>query len=92
MKYEDAVASIREAAIEAAHNSPALVNDDSTRAAYARGVRAMACLVHACVKVAEEFADKHKDDTQAFAAFKGYANGLRHIVNAADDLVPMGWE
>ncbi len=92
MKYEDAVNSMRDAAIAAAQNSPASVNDASTRAAYARGVRDMAGLVHACIKVADEFANKHSNDINACIAFKGYAKSLRHIVNVADDLIPLGWE
>ena len=92
MNYDDVVNSMREAATKAAHNNPASVDNAATRAAYARGVRAMAGLVHACVKVADEFAEKHSDDIGASIAFKGYAKSLRHIVSAADVLIPLGWE
>jgi hypothetical protein len=91
MKH-DVVTAMCEAAVAAAQTNPSATDTAITRAAYARGVRDMAALVHACVKVADEFANTHSNDIGVSIAFKGYAKSLRCIVSAADNLIPLGWE
>lgn len=52
----------------------------------------MAGLVHACANVAMDYADKYKGHPVAGIMFEGYETALRHIVKAADDLIPKGYE
>lgn len=92
MASEEIVQAMIEAAIQSANSSPHVVNTPETRAAYARGVRAMAGIVSACNRLAEQYALKHKDDAFAGEMFKGYAKALQQIVKASDDLIPSGWE
>ena len=92
MQYDEIVSAMRDAAIQVAYTDPESNSSASTRAAYARGVRAMAGLVHACIQVADEFAVAYGNDHHAAIAFAGYAKGLRHIVSGADELIPNGWE
>lgn len=92
MTPNEAVQAMLQEALKTALTSPEAVNTPETRAAYARGIRAMAGLVHACVGVAESYADNHKDHPFAGVMFQGYATALRHIVKSADQLIPPGYE
>lgn len=92
MTVNDAVKAIQQAALDAASHTAPMADNADTRAAYARGVRAMAGLVHACIKVAEDMAEQHKDNTLAHNMLAGYAASLSLIVSTADDLIPPGYE
>lgn len=92
MTAKDVIWEMEQAALHAALMSKALADTPETRAAYARGVRAMAGLVHACIKVAEDMADQNKDNVLVHDMLKGYASSLSVIVSTADDLIPPGYE
>jgi hypothetical protein len=92
MSIEEAVNRLKAAAVEGASGHQPLADSLEARAAYARGVRAMAGLVHACVKVADTMADQNEAAPLARDMLKGYASSLRLIVSVADDLIPPGWE
>jgi hypothetical protein len=92
MTVNDTVKALQQAALDAAHLSKPLADTPETRAAYARGVRAMAGLVHACIKVAEDMAEQNKDSVLVHDMLKGYASSLSVIVSTADDLIPLGYE
>ena len=92
MTVNDTVKALQQAALDAAHLSKPLADTPETRAAYARGVRAMAGLVHACIKVAEDMAEQNKDSALVHDMLKGYASSLSAIVSTADDLIPLGYE
>ena len=92
MAIEDTVWEMEQAALHAALLSKSMADTPETRAAYARGVRAMASLVHACVGVAEQSIEEHRSHPLAATMFTGYARALRKIVEAADDLIPPGYE
>lgn len=92
MTVDNTVKALQQAALDAAHLSKPLADTPETRAAYARGVRAMAGLVYASVGVAEEMAAQNKSNPIAHDMLKGYAASLRLIVQVADDLIPLGYE
>lgn len=92
MTAKDVVWEMEQAALHAALMSKPLADTPETRAAYARGVRAMAGLVHACIKVAEDMAEQNKDSVLVHDMLKGYASSLSVIVSTADDLIPLGYE
>lgn len=92
MTVNDTVQALQQAALDAAHLSKPLADTPETRAAYARGVRAMAGLVHACIKVAKDMADQNKDNALAHNMLNGYAASLTMIVATAEDLIPPGYE
>lgn len=85
------VDALKQAALDGAREA-ACEDTPASRLAYARGVRSMASLVHACINVAEQSAVDHKDNPIAETMFKGYAKALRMIVKHADDLIPEGYE
>ena len=92
MSNEDIIAAMMAGAISNASTSHHTVDTLETRAAYARGVRAMAGIVQACVHVADQFADQQRGHPVAHQMIIAYARGLRHIVSVADELIPQGWE
>lgn len=92
MQTDDAVNQMKQAALEAANLVKPLEDTPDTRAAFARGVRAMAGLVHACIHVADDTAALNSDNRLAVTMLKGYAQSLRMIVAHADDLIPPGYE
>jgi hypothetical protein len=92
MQTDDAVNQMKQAALDAAHLVKPLEDTPDTRAAFARGVRAMAGLVHACIHVADDTAALNSDNRLAVTMLKGYAQSLRMIVAHADDLIPPGYE
>lgn len=92
MTVNEAVQAIQQAALDAARTTNVMADTPETRAAYARGVRAMAGLVHACIGVTENAIQEHSNHPMAVAMFKGYARALRHIVDAGEDLIPPGYE
>lgn len=92
MTAKDVLWEMEQAALYAALLSKARADTPETRAAYARGVRAMAGLVHACIGVAEQSIEEHHNHPLAATMFAGYAKALRKIVEAADDLIPPGYE
>lgn len=92
MATEDIVNAMKRAALDAAHCVKPLADTPDTRAAYARGVRAMAGLVHASISVTERTIEEHKGDPLAVTVFTGYARALRNILDASEDLIPPGYE
>ncbi len=92
MTAKDVIWEMEQAALHAALMSKALADTPETRAAYARGVRAMAGLVHACIKVAEDMAEQNRGNVLVHDMLKGYASSLSVIVSTADDLIPLGYE
>lgn len=92
MANEDIVHDMMRAALNAAKAHQRASDTPETRAAYARGVRAMASLVHACANVAMDYAEKYRDHPAAGVMFEGYETALRRIVKAADALIPKGYE
>lgn len=92
MANDQIVQAMIEAALKAAQCSPDVMDTPETRAAYARGVRAMAGIVSACNRLADQYVEKHSDHVLAAEMFRGYAKALHSIVRAADDLIPSGWE
>lgn len=92
MTVDDTVKALQQAALDAAHCVKPLADTPDTRAAYARGVRAMAGLVHACIGVAERSIEEHNHHPLAATMFTGYARALQKIVDAAEDLIPPGYE
>ena len=62
------------------------------RMAYVKGVRDMAGLIIACANAAQELCDEQKAGSISHTMLKGYADGLRHIAEGADDLIPPGYE
>jgi hypothetical protein len=92
MATEDVVRAMQQAALHAAQCVKPLADTPDTRAAYARGVRAMAGLVHACISVTERTIEEHRGDPLAVTMFTGYSRALRNIVDASEDLIPPGYE
>ena len=92
MAVNDTVKALQQAALDAASLRKPLADTPETRAAYARGVRAMAGLVHASMKVAEDMAAENGTNSLAHDMLRGYAASLRLIVHAADGLIPPGYE
>ena len=92
MTVDDTVRALQQAALDAASLRKPLADTPETRAAYARGVRAIALLVYASVRVAEEMALQNESNPLAHDMLKGYAASLRLIVQVADDLIPPGYE
>ena len=92
MTVDDTVKALQQAALDAANLRKPLADTPETRAAYARGVRAMAGLVHASMKVAEDMAAENGANSLAHDMLRGYAASLRLIVHAADGLIPPGFE
>ena len=92
MAIKDVIWEMEQAALHAALLAKATADTPETRAAYASGVRAMAGLVHACIKVAEDMAEKNKDNALAHNMLAGYAASLNMIVSTAEDLIPPGYE
>lgn len=92
MATDDIVEAMKQAALSAAQARAGGQSTPEAREAYARGVRAMAGLVHACANVAMDYADQYKGHPVAGVMFAGYETALRHIVKAADDLIPKGYE
>jgi len=92
MNPDDIVRAMLEDALQKAKEGPQEVSTPETRAAYARGVRAMAGLVNACVTVVDAYAHEYRDHPVAGVMFNGYALALRHILKSADDLIPPGYE
>lgn len=92
MTAKDIVWEMEQAALHAALLSKAMADTPETRAAYARGVRAVAGLVHASAKIAESMAEQNKGNVLACDMLKGYAASLNFIVSAAEDLIPPGYE
>ena len=92
MQTDDAVNQMKQAALDAAHLVKPLEDTPDTRAAFARGVRAMAGLVHACIHVADDTAARNSDNRLAVTMLRGYAQSLRMIVAHSDDLIPPGYE
>lgn len=92
MASDDIVEAMKQAALNAAQVRSGAQNSPEAREAYARGVRAMAGLVHACANVAMDYAERYKDHPSIGVIFDGYEKSLRHIVRAADDLIPKGYE
>jgi len=92
MPTEDLVEALMRASLEAASLTKPISGSPDTRAAYARGVRDMAGLVHACIRVADEAAELNSDNKVVATMLKGYAQSLRMIVAHADDLIPPGYE
>lgn len=60
--------------------------------AFANGVRTMAALIIACANAADQLRDELPEGSTSHIMIKGYADGLRHIAEAADDLIPAGYE
>ncbi len=92
MTVNDTVKALQQAALDAAHLSKPLADTPETRAAYARGVRAMAGLVHACISVTERTIEEYKGDPLAVTMFTGYARALHNILDASEGLIPPGYE
>lgn len=92
MTVEDAAKALQSAALDAARAVTPISDTPDARAAYASGVRAMAGLVHAASRVAEEMAKQNTNNFLAHDMLKGYAISLALIVAAADDLIPPGYE
>lgn len=92
MASDEIVNDMMRAALSAAQSHHSASETPEARAAYARGVRAMASLVHACANVAMDYAEKHKGHQVAGVMFAGYEEALRRIVRAADELIPRGYE
>ena len=92
MASDDIVEAMKQAALSAAQAHAQAASSVEAKEAYARGVRAMAGLVHACANVAMDYADKYSGHPVAGVMFAGYETALRHIVKAADDLIPKGYE
>lgn len=65
---------------------------NSRKLAYARGVRDMAAVISACANVAAELMAREKAGTPSHTMLKGYSDGLRHIAECADELIPPGYE
>lgn len=64
----------------------------SAKLSYARGVRDMAAVISACANMAAELMAREKVGTPSHTMLKGYSDGLRHIADCADDLIPPGYE
>lgn len=77
---------------EAAQQHKINLNTQTARAAYAKGIRDMASIVSACADAAQKLCDEQKDSSVCKTMLQGYANGLRHIVRGADDMIPPGYE
>lgn len=92
MDVNKTVQDMLDEALRVALEAPHGVNSPEAKAAYARGVRAMAGIVHACAGVADGYADSYRSHPFAGVMFEGYATALRHIVNSADSLIPPGYE
>lgn len=92
MSSEDIVHDMMRAALNAARARQRESDTPEARAAYARGVRAMASLVHACANVAMDYAEQYREHPAAGVMFQGYETALRRIVKAADALIPDGYE
>jgi hypothetical protein len=83
----DIVRALLDEAQKAAH-----LQASSGKLSYARGVRDMAALVAACANAAENLKAKEEPGSLQYIMLRGYADGLKHIANAADDLIPPGYE
>lgn len=83
----DIVRDLLDAAQKEAH-----LKANGSKLAYARGVRDMAAIISACANVAAELMAREKVGTPSHTMLKGYSDGLRHIADCADDLIPPGYE
>ena len=92
MASDEIIEAMKAAALNAARARSNGFYGPKEKEAYARGVRAMAGLVHACANVAMDYADQYKDHPMAGVMFKGYEDAFRHIVSASEDLIPDGYE
>lgn len=92
MPTEDVVKALQQAALDAAHLASPVADTPQTRAAYARGVRAMAQLVHACIRVTDDSIREHQGSPLSVTMFEGYSRALRMILDASEDLIPPGCE
>lgn len=92
MTAKDIVWEMEQAALHAALLSKAMADTPQTRAAYARGVRAMAQLVHACIRVTDDSIREHKGCPLSVTMFEGYSRALRMILDASEELIPPGCE
>lgn len=84
---DDIVRDLLDAAQKEAH-----LKANSSKLAYARGVRDMAAIISACANVAAELMAREKVGTPSHTMLKGYSDGLRHIADCADELIPPGYE
>lgn len=64
----------------------------ATRMAFASGVHSMAALMIACANAAEQLRDEQEEGSIPYIMLAGYADGLRTIAEAADDMIPVGYE
>jgi hypothetical protein len=92
MPTEDLVEALMRASLEAASLTKPISGSPDTRAAYARGVRDMAALIHACIKVADKSREEHRDHPVVATMFTGYSRALQQLVDAAEELIPPGYE
>lgn len=62
------------------------------RMGYVRGVNDMAALVAACANATDEYRRQNDHGPAVDKIFKGYSDSLRHILKAAESLIPPGYE
>lgn len=89
---ESAIDKLKREAFEASEKYRANPMSLATRIAFANGVHSMAALVTACANAAEQLRDEQEQGSVPYIMLAGYADGLRTIANAADDLIPAGYE
>lgn len=92
MTQHQIIAELQEQARKFACQYANDIRTPAERAAYADGVKAMAAMVNACSITAYNMAQDRRYEGMAAVLFKTYADGLRHIVKASDDLIPPGYE
>lgn len=92
MSTEAEVKALQDNALEAASRFQGLIDTPETRAAYARGVRAMAHLVHAAILVTEDCIEDNSNHPLALTMLRGYAKALHNILDASEGLIPPGYE
>lgn len=89
---ENAIDKLKREAFEVSQKYSATPTSPATRIAFASGVHSMAALMIACANAAEQLRDEQEEGSIPYIMLAGYADGLRIIANAADDMIPVGYE
>lgn len=89
---ESSIDKLKRQAFEVSQKYSATPTSLATRLAFASGVHSMAALMIACANAAEQLRDEQEEGSVSYIMLAGYADGLRMIAEAADDMIPVGYE
>ncbi len=92
MKFDEVISQIKSDAIKAADSHKVDFASVDYKVGYVRGVRMMSMLVELSHLVALRMAIENEDNETICKMLTGYANGLKKIVDMADDIIPPEYE